>query len=129
MTAKNDTPTRDSLYWLASAQVTDHEECDTILTAATSVEDAEYLATLPITDLIAEADNRAEIGRLRAQLRDELKKAHAALTAAAGAATQLSSDAVYDVEYAEGAGSDIERWLRDAARMVRAAEALRKVTP
>lgn len=68
-------------------------------------------------------DHAQAVDRKREVLRRALLAAQAQLDTASRAVGALNGP-LYDVEYAEGVGSDVLAFLADAARMVRAAEAL-----
>lgn len=73
------------------------------------------------------ADHEAEIGALRADLATSLTAATDAVNKALQAIERLSSDDVYDTEFADGP-TDTADFLVDAARMLRAAAAFNPAT-
>lgn len=84
---------------------------------------AAELAEHPLTD--ADLDNARDIARLRAELDDALCDALAALIRANRAVDELTSNHVFDVEYADTtAGEDVRVAVLDSARQLRGAHAL-----
>lgn len=77
-----------------------------------------------------DADNARDITRYRAALNSGVNEALAGISRAAAAAGDLRSDAVYDVEMAEGqAGETITALLDQALHLVVAATALVRGLP
>jgi len=73
------------------------------------------------------AENAETIRFRRESLKDNLITAQRAIQAAISDILDLVSPGVYDIEFAEGAqGPDIRHHLDDAARALRAAEAIRR---
>lgn len=70
-------------------------------------------------------DHAIEVDQRRITLTVALNTALAALDQASSALGELTSDHVYDVEFAEGHdGADVEKFLDDSLRFTRAAYAI-----
>ena len=82
-----------------------------------------------LAKLTREREWADDVDRLRAELADQVHDAGAALVAVEYTLEQLRSDSVYDVEYEGIDGADMLRFVQDAARMVRAVDAINPAKP